>query len=107
MDDTAPDLTRKWLLGALLPLALASYGISVLDRGQIVILVRGGGIAVFQHGEAVAWGWLILSAALAAHFTWFWSNSNRLAPYAGLGRAAALLLLIGCAGYLFWNVLVN
>lgn len=96
---------KKWLLGALAPIALAAQGIFYLvtrivrfhtGRGPNPILVTLTGM------EAIAVGLCFLFFAAFLHFRFVWNAPDapeRLAENADKGEAGSLIALIPCFTY--------
>jgi hypothetical protein len=103
LNDAPQGSATKWLLGGAAPIAIAAFGTWVLLSGRIVIYSHGHRVE-FEGLEASAWGVLILAAAAFMHCHFLWGNSNRLAPYADLGKLAALVGVVVSAGYLALSV---
>ena len=49
--------------------------------------------------DAIVFGIAVLGAALFMHAHYFWSNSNRLAEYAELGKVIGLLVGLSGIGF--------
>lgn len=95
-DDAMSDAWSKWGLGVVVPSLIAAYGLSRVILRHAVLYGRRGTSMPLSGWDAVVFGIAIIGAALFMHAHFFWSNSNRLAEYADLGKVVGLL--VGVAG---------
>jgi hypothetical protein len=99
------DGVEKWIYGGVGPFIGACLGVAIMVRGHLVFPTRAGR-AEFHGFDAAVWGLLILSGVTAIHFHYFWGNTDALAPYADVGKIAAIVVLVASIGYLFWRIFV-
>ena len=98
-DEPLGDAWSKWGLGIAVPSLIAAYGLSRVILRHAVLYGRRGTSMPLSGWDAVVFGIAILGVALCMHAHYFWSNSNRLAEYAELGKVIGLL--VGVSGFGF------
>ena len=98
-DEPMGDTWSKWVLGVVVPSLIAIYGFSRVILRHAVLYGRRGASMPLSGWDAVVFGIAIVGAALFMHAHYFWSNSNRLAEYAELGKVIGLL--VGLSGFGF------
>lgn len=86
--------TERWWFGVILPLIPIGYGIHCLATGHAYLPGnRGGGLMLTGKGAlelAVAY----MACGVIFHFHYFWGLSDRLWPWADLGKVLSLLVFI-------------
>lgn len=98
-DEPMGDAWSKWGLGVVVPILIATYGLSRAILRHVVLFGRRGSSMPLSGWDAVVFGIAVLGVALFMHAHYFWSNSNRLAEYAELGKVIGLL--VGLSGLAF------
>ena len=98
-DDPPNDPWSKWGIGIVVPCLIGGYGITRILFRHAVLHGRRGMSMTLNGWDAVMLGLAILAVALFLHSRYFWSNTDRLASYAGLGQFVALLLGIAGIGF--------
>jgi len=98
-DEPMGDAWSKWGLGIVVPSLIATYGLSRVVLRHAVLFGRRGFSMPLSGWDAVVFGFAILGAALFMHAHYFWSNSNRLAEYAELGKVIGFLVGVVGIGF--------
>ena len=98
-DEPMNDAWTKWGLGVVVPSLIAAYGLSRVILRHAVLYGRRGASMPLSGWDAIVFGIAILGAALFMHAHYFWSNSNRLAEYADLGKVIGLLIGLSGLGF--------
>jgi hypothetical protein len=96
-DQPAQSPFHQWVLGLLLPLLLAGYGIYGIANQQIEF--GGRVLATFRGLNATALGVAAIAAGLFVHCHYFWGNIYDQAWFAVLGKIVAACVFI--AGLVF------
>jgi hypothetical protein len=106
-DDDLEDQPRqgafyKWILGVLLPIGIACYGIFGIVEKQIEF---GSEVSWTFHGKnAIALGIACLSASLFLHCHYFWGNIYDQIWFAVLGKIiSACGFIVGLVYVLIHN----
>lgn len=100
-----PTFWAKWFGGVAVPIVLAAIGTRYCILQHAVFYGRGGAELELEGRSAVIFGLGWVSAALFAHFHYFWPTLKRLGIYTDAGKTISLLGIIGTVGYLMWFVL--
>ena len=89
------------LLGGLLPLVPAGYGIQCLSSGhaRLIELDATGSVAV-----AVATAFIAAGAFM--HFHWFWGLHPRLLRWSPVLKVVAALVIVGALGFAIYMQLL-
>lgn len=90
-EDPPSDAWSKWAIGLVVPCLILLYGVSRIVFKQAVLYGTRGRSMPLGGWDAVALGVAIVAVALFLHSRYFWSNTNRMLPFAGLGQAVAML----------------
>lgn len=98
-DEPMGDAWSKWGLGVVVPSLIATYGLSRVILRHAVLYGRRGASMPLTGWDAIVFGIAVLGAALFMHAHYFWSNSNRLAEYAELGKVIGLLVGLSGIGF--------
>lgn len=100
-DEAPSDAWTKWVQGAILPGIFLLYAASIGSAGMVTTLSRYGQPRVLYGVEAYCVAGVALAVAGFFHCHAFWSNTNRLAGVAPLGKVVcALAGLAGLIGLL-------
>jgi hypothetical protein len=90
-DDPPTDAWSMWGVGITIPSLIVLVGISrIVFKSGVLYGTRGRSMPL-TGWDAVAFGIAIIAAGLFLHTRYFWSNTSRLLPFAGLGQAVAML----------------
>lgn len=84
----------KWGGGVVAPLACLGYAVFCLVRGE-ARLGRGTGYPIYG-GDVVVYALALFCVAWVVHVHFFWGNSERLEPYAGLGKVVGMVGFVAC-----------
>ena len=90
---------NKWGCGVAFPVLLTALGMRAMFLPTLILTtgLRSGRRHLELTGSDPWWfGLALLGAAGLAHVHFFWTNQSKLAPYAELGKAVSLLVLIAC-----------
>ena len=98
-DDPPTDAWSKWGVGIAVPVVIAIYGISRVILRQAILYGTRGRTMTMTGWDAVAFGITILAVALFLHTRFFWSNSERLREFAGLGQILSMIAGIVGLGF--------
>lgn len=109
-DEPSQGFGPKWYGGALTPLLIATYAVSVLIAREGTIPGRGMFLRsarnLVQGTDAVAYGIGLLGAAMFFHCHYFWGNTRNLDQYSALGKTMGLLAFVLGIGWMAYRVLV-
>lgn len=84
----------KWGGGLVAPLACVGHAVFCLVRGEAHV-GRGQGYPIYG-GDVVVYALAVFFIAVVLHCHFFWGNSERLEPYAGLGKVVGLVGFVAC-----------
>lgn len=100
-DDSPSDAWSKWFMGIVVPVAIASYGLSGIVERQFTLYGRRGIRRPLTGWDAVAGGMAVISIAVFLHARYFMAHSTTISQYTELAKVAALLTGIGSIGFIF------
>ena len=84
------NVLQKWVMGVIVALIPAVYGIRCVIAGATTIIGRRGWVAV-TGWAGVAFAIAFVSLACWLHFHYFWANHHRLWRFSELGKFVALV----------------
>src|SRR5262245_3190215 len=108
-DEPSQGFGPKWYGGALVPLLIAAYAVSVLVAGEGTIpgrgVVRRSARQIVHGTDAIAYGIGLYGAAAFFHCHYFWGNTRNLDRYSALGKVIGLGVFVLGIGWMAYRVL--